>query len=91
MPEKSLAWPTLLTLATGGLVDNVWIFFSKDLQECANKVQAPGDKDLNRGLVAQRGNNRNGLFDGWDYVQNRGSGYLIDPCSCKLLLNRELF
>ena len=69
----------------------MWIFFSKDFQECANKVQAPGDKDLDRSLVAQRGNNRNGLFDGWDYVQNRGTWDFMDPCLCELLLNRELF
>jgi len=46
----------------------VWIFLAQNFQECANKVNTPGDEDLDRSFETQGGNNPNGLSDGWNHV-----------------------
>jgi len=70
-------------------IDDVGIFFPEDFQERANKVQTPGDKDLDTTFVTHGGNKSGGLPDGWNYVHIRATTYFMGPCLCKLVLNPE--
>ena len=74
-----------------GPIDDVRVFFPEDLKECANKVQTPGDEDLDTSFVAHNGNKADGLPDAWNYVHIRATAYFLGPCLCKLVLNREVF